>query len=144
MNPIYNQAAAIPFRRNNSTIEILLITSINSGKWIFPKGIIDEGQTALQTAVNEAFEEAGIKGRVMDILVGEYKYKKWGGTCQVRVYPMSVEDQLDEWPEAGLRKRCWVRPEKAMKLIQKKALRIMLTRFLKIQQNGIIIDNPPT
>jgi phosphohistidine phosphatase len=139
VDQVYKQAAVIPFRLKNKAIEILLITSINSGRWIFPKGIIDEGFTAEQAAANEAFEEAGIEGTVLDILIGNYQYQKWGGICDVRVFPMYVQNEYDDWPESKKRQRCWVSQNKARKLIKKKELKILLTKFAEIL--NILGDN---
>ena len=67
----YNQAGVVPFRVEKEKIKIMLITSRKKQRWIFPKGIIDPGYSASETAVNEAFEEAGIKGKIGSKPVGE-------------------------------------------------------------------------
>jgi len=126
-----DQSAVIPFRIVNDTFEILLITSINSKKWIFPKGIIEKSQTAIEAAKQEAWEEAGVEGDILDILLGEYVYSKWGGICQVKVFPLHIKKVYNTWPEDDQRERCWVSFEKAIELIEKDELKKLLKVFKK-------------
>lgn len=126
---IYPQSAVIPFQIKNDQLKVLLITSIKSGQWIFPKGIIEEHLTSHHSAMQEALEEAGVKGDVIDYVIGEYSYPKWGGICEVVVFPMRVTEVLDEWLEADSRQRKWVTITKALRLISKKELKNMLVNF---------------
>jgi phosphohistidine phosphatase len=137
VNSIYDQSAVIPFRFINNRIEILLITSINSGKWIIPKGIIEENLSAQESAAKEAYEEAGVKGDVIDTLVGEYSYDKWGGTCQVQVYPLYVREIFDDWLESGERERRWVSLDLAKKLVSKQELKKLIKDFADISNNFV-------
>lgn len=103
----YNQSGVIAYRRKGEDVEILLITSRRGGRWIIPKGVVDLGRTPQESALNEAYEEAGIEGEASGEPLGEYEYEKWGGVCKVRVYLMRVERVLDNWPESGARQRRW-------------------------------------
>jgi phosphohistidine phosphatase len=105
-NPL-KQASAIPYRFRDGQPEFCLITSVSKGKWGFPKGIIDPGETAEQTAVKEAEEEAGVRGRIVGEPIGQYRYHKWGTTLLVSVYLMEVTEVDDDWEEAELRTRVW-------------------------------------
>jgi 8-oxo-dGTP pyrophosphatase MutT (NUDIX family) len=125
----YLQSGVIPFQIKKNRIKILLITSLKTKQWIFPKGIIETHLTAQESALREAEEEAGIEGEVLNIKLGEYSYLKWGGVCEVEVFPMHVTRVLDEWPEANLRLRNWVSLEKAQSLINKKELRDLIIKF---------------
>ncbi len=129
MNSIYDQSAVIPFRWKDNQIQVLLITSINSGKWIFPKGIIEEDLTAQESAAKEALEEAGVEGEVLDILIGEYSYKKWGGNCHVRVFPLRVEKVHDQWLESEDRERRWTSLKKSINLVSKRELKTLIRKF---------------
>jgi len=131
MTPLYDQSSVIPIRFTDNKIQVLLITSLNSGQWIFPKGIIDNGLSAGEAAAQEAYEEAGVRGNVPDILIGVYTYEKWGGTCQVKVFPMIVNEILTTWPESEERRRSWVSLKKAQKMIKKKELRMLLDNLEK-------------
>jgi 8-oxo-dGTP pyrophosphatase MutT (NUDIX family) len=134
MDRTCRQSSVIPFRLTDSEFELLLITALNSGQWIFPKGIIDDGLSAREAAAQEAYEEAGVKGTVPNILLGIYSYEKWGGICEVQVYPLHVLSILEKWPEEKERKRCWVSLKKARKMIKKKELRILLDNLEKNYQ----------
>jgi 8-oxo-dGTP pyrophosphatase MutT (NUDIX family) len=102
---MYQQSSVIPFVIESGEIKIVLITSLKSGKWIIPKGVIEPGLSAQESAANEALEEAGLMGTVYDVPIGCYQFKKWGGICNVQVFPFRVEKILDEWEEMDLRQR---------------------------------------
>jgi 8-oxo-dGTP pyrophosphatase MutT (NUDIX family) len=58
------QYAALPYRaRGKSELEVMLVTSRGSRRWIIPKGWPKRGIPAHDTAAKEAFEEAGVIGR---------------------------------------------------------------------------------
>jgi 8-oxo-dGTP pyrophosphatase MutT (NUDIX family) len=126
---IYDQSAVIPFQLIKNKVRILLITSLSTQQWIFPKGIIEANMSAQEAARNEAMEEAGVDGAVLDILLGEYSYNKWGGTCHVKVFPLQVTKIYDQWPESSLRKRQWVSLKEAIALVKKRDLKKLLRNF---------------
>lgn len=107
------QAGAIP-RRDGL---FCLITSNNRRRWIFPKGMIDYGNTPRQTAFQEAWEEAGVKGEIAKTPAGFYRYEKWGEIHHVRLYEMEVSEVFDEWPERSFRMRRWVSLQEALERI---------------------------
>jgi 8-oxo-dGTP pyrophosphatase MutT (NUDIX family) len=119
----YKQSAAVPFHVTNGRVEVLLITSRKGKRWIVPKGVIDLGKTAPESAANEAFEEAGVRGQISEHPVGEYSYEKWGGTCRVQVFLLEVETVLEEWPEHGERERGWMTIERAAELLNEEELK---------------------
>ncbi len=122
----YNQSAVIPYRREGGRLEVLLITSRKRKRWIVPKGIVDLGKTASESAVNEAYEEAGVRGQISAAPVGEYSYHKWGGTCMVQVFLLEVEEILEEWPEKQSRQRKWMTVEGAALAVEEEELRHLL------------------
>jgi len=124
------QACAVPYRRRGDQLEFCLITSIRRGKWQFPKGIIDPGETPIETALKEAEEEAGLRGRVFEGPLGWYEYAKWGTTLVVTAFLMEVEAADDHWQEARLRRRCWCRSEEAHRLLHRDDLRRLLKTAL--------------
>src|SRR5262245_64149962 len=97
------QAAAIPVKAG----QLCLVTSSSGKRWVIPKGMIDPGKTAGEIALQEAWEEAGLTGILVAEPAGTYQYDKYGGTCLVTVFLMRVTDVAAEWPENGLRQRCW-------------------------------------
>ena len=116
------QAGVIPYRTNPSGVEFCLITSIRKDTWGFPKGIIDPGDTAEQTALQEAEEEAGLHGQIEGDPLGEYQYAKWGTNLTVCVYLMHVRAVDENWEEASLRQRQWCDADTARDLIGREEL----------------------
>jgi len=104
----YRQSGVIPYRYGADGPEVLLITSRTRKRWILPKGVVEPGLDAVASAANEAFEEAGVKGRVAEPSVGSFAYAKWEGICTVEVFAMTVEEVLDDWPERAERTRRWL------------------------------------
>jgi phosphohistidine phosphatase len=127
-NNIFQQSAAIPFRLERGEPRVLLITNRSGKRWIVPKGIIEDGQTPTQTALEEAYEEAGIHGSIVGTSLGSYEYRKWGGTCVVLVFLMQVEDELETWPESSFRDRKWVSIEEAVTTIKDDGLRRLVRK----------------
>ena len=81
---LYIQSGIIPFRRQDDHIESLLITNKKKDKWGVPKGLVEEGLSASESAQKEAFEEAGIYGRIYKPSLGKYSIKKWDGKCRIK------------------------------------------------------------
>jgi 8-oxo-dGTP pyrophosphatase MutT (NUDIX family) len=65
------QVAAVCYRIRKRGIEFLLVQT-RSGRWIFPKGGLEPGLTLAQSAALEAFEEAGVHGRMEEIPFARY------------------------------------------------------------------------
>ncbi|MDH3474543.1 MAG: histidine phosphatase family protein [Rhodospirillales bacterium] len=133
---IYTQSAVLPYRLQGDGLEVLVITSRKGTRWVLPKGIVEPGMTAAASAAKEATEEAGVEGRVMEQSLGTYAYKKWGGTCEVEVFPMEVTSELTEWPESAVRRREWVTLEEAAKRLDHAKLRKLLRRLPDAIEQG--------
>jgi 8-oxo-dGTP pyrophosphatase MutT (NUDIX family) len=130
------QYAALPFRRRDGGIEVMLVTSRENRRWILPKGWPIKGRPGHRVAGREALEEAGLVGRVGKRPLGSYLYAKALASgsavaCRVRVYPLEVESQLDDWPEKDERHRRWLGPAEAAALISDPGLRKVLQRAAK-------------
>lgn len=108
MPDIFHQAGAIPFRMVHGAPDVLLISTSSGKNLTIPKGLIDPGFSVVETVHNEAMEEAGLRGELLSPAVGTYSFNKWGGVCRVQVFVMRVEELLDDWPEAGWRRRIWM------------------------------------
>lgn len=124
--PPEHQAGAIPYALVENTPVFLLITSRRTGRWIFPKGSLPGSKPPRQLAAEEAFEEAGVKGRTAETPVGSYQTWKTRGlsrvVIEVEMYPLLVEKQLDSWPEKGQRFRHWATRAEARRLLSDKPL----------------------
>jgi 8-oxo-dGTP pyrophosphatase MutT (NUDIX family) len=116
------QAAAIPVRAG----KVCLVTSSSGRRWVIPKGMIEPGKTAGEIAVQEAWEEAGLVGVLRPEPVGSYLYEKYGRTHHVTVFRMAVTEVADDWPERGLRERCWLGPAEALDRIEEPGLRELI------------------
>lgn len=66
------QVAAVCYRVRRGSIEFLLVQTRGSGRWIFPKGSAEPGLTHAQAAAIEAFEEAGVHGRIEEVAFLRY------------------------------------------------------------------------
>ena len=126
------QYAALPYRRSaDGTIEIMLITSLNTKRWIIPKGWPAQGLTPRDCAAREALEESGLVGRISDRSIGFYWYEKRladGSTarCMVETYALAVEKQLTSWPERDRRLTKWHALQAAADAVQEPELRTMI------------------
>lgn len=107
------QAAAIPLRNGR----VCLVTSSNGKRWVIPKGVIEPQQTAGETALQEAWEEAGLTGVLQQEPIGSFTYEKWCGVCFVTVFVMEVTETAQDWPERNLRQRAWLSPATALERI---------------------------
>ncbi|MGB5339489.1 MAG: histidine phosphatase family protein [Gammaproteobacteria bacterium] len=123
----YTQSSVIPYRLNKGKLEILVISSSKNKHLVVPKGIKDPGLNPQESAAKEAWEEAGVEGKVATDALGEYRYGKWGATCTVTVYPMKVTRVIpdEEWEERH-RGREWMPPDKAASRLKQKELRPMV------------------
>ncbi|MBN1418793.1 MAG: NUDIX domain-containing protein [Planctomycetes bacterium] len=136
------QACAVPFRLGPAGLEFLAITNWK-GKWIFPKGVVDDEEDGPGTAAKEAFEEAGVRGTVARTPFSAYPDRKWGRDVVVEVFLLRVEEVLDDWEEDDERERCWADPE-AMRDIIRGRLRPILDEALKILDAGDSDRLPPS
>jgi 8-oxo-dGTP pyrophosphatase MutT (NUDIX family) len=112
------QIAALPYRAGPLAPEVMLITSRETGRWIIPKGWPHRGLPPRAVAAREAYEEAGLRGKVGKQPIGAYCYEKRlsagrSVTCQVTVFLLEVKRQLDDWPEKQDRRRDWLPPDQA-------------------------------
>jgi len=126
---IYRQSAVLPYRQGPDGLEVLLVTSRKGSRWVLPKGIVEPGLTAPQSAAKEAREEAGVEGQVGAESLGSYRYRKWGGTCEVEVFPMAVRVVKDAWPEMQTRRREWMTLCEASKRVNETKLKEIVRRL---------------
>ncbi len=125
----YQQACALPFRLREGRVDFCLITSNSRGDWIFPKGTIEPGEAARDTALKEAYEEAGLYGRLFAEPLGSYDYLKHEDVqLRVIVYLMEVTSFQEFWPEASVRRRRWWEFHKARGSLQRPYLGVMIDK----------------
>lgn len=122
------QAAAIPLRRMRGELQVCLIRRKGSKSWGIPKGLVDPGETRKETALNEAWEEAGLSGVVVGDSLGRYTYQKWDTTLTVAVYLMQVISQEARWDEDVFRERRWTPFDDAVALLKRHPVHPLLRR----------------
>lgn len=131
---VRTQFAALCYRVRRGKVQILVITSRRSKRWIVPKGWPMEGKTPAASAATEAWEEAGVRGIASDTALGVYTYGKTVGEelelpCVVMLYPMLVKSLAKKFPESGQRRRRWVSRKKAAKLVAEEDLARLILDF---------------
>ena len=129
------QFAALPWRRGaDGQVEVLLITSRDTRRWVIPKGWPIKGLTGAKTAAQEAWEEAGLRGKAAAKKLGAYHYDKRLRTgrlqhVRVSVYALQVTEEAEEWPEKAQREKFWTTPSEAAPLVHEPELTALISRF---------------
>ena len=116
-------------------IEIMLITSRESKRWVIPKGWPIVGKKPHRVAEIEAFEEAGVKGVVKKKPIGAYPYSKSLPSgemrlCLVEVYPLRVTLEAIKWREQKERMREWFPAREAAALVDEGGLAQIIEEWL--------------
>jgi 8-oxo-dGTP pyrophosphatase MutT (NUDIX family) len=136
--PARIQYAALCYRqrRKRGTVEVLLITSRDTGRWVIPKGWPMTGRRPHAVAMREAFEEAGVRGKARKDSIGHYMYQKGIAPglkvdCKVQVYALEVDGLCKNFPEKGERDLEWVSFTEAARRVQEPGLKDLLLAFEK-------------
>lgn len=129
------QYAALCFRSlSGGGIEILVVTSRDSGRWIIPKGWPMKRRKPYEAAEIEALQEAGVRGRVRKKPVGSYTYLKLMddgdvAPCVVDVFQIEVTDMAEKFKEKGERIIAWVSRDEAARRVREIELKSLLVEF---------------
>lgn len=134
-----SQIAALCWRAGKSGREILLITSRDTGRWIIPKGWPISKKAPHQVAEIEAWEEAGVTGKIARKAIGSFKYQKVMQNavdipCRVMVYPLKVKAMNPDFPEKDERNLEWVDIEEASRRVNERGLKRLFKSFAKIKK----------
>lgn len=113
-----------------ATGRVLLITSRGTGRWIIPRGWPMPGRSLAEAALEEAWEEAGVRARP-GTEIGQYHYDKmqdrgFGIPVVVHVFLTVVDALADDFPEQGSRERHWVDPARAATMVAEPELAAIL------------------
>src|SRR5262249_44371724 len=126
------QVAALCWRMSPA-LDVLLVTSLKTQRWIVPKGWPHDGLSLAQSAAIEAAEEAGVSGQGAALPLGHYRYikDKQGAALPIRVevFALKVTSQAEDWPEKGTRKLLWLPPDQAAARVAEAGLRNILMNF---------------
>ncbi|TRD23324.1 NUDIX hydrolase [Palleronia caenipelagi] len=124
------QLGSLCWRRAGDEIEVCLITTRDTGRWMIPKGWPMHGKTPAQCAATEAWEEAGLRGAMSEMAIGVFHYVKdlpqGDVPVMCAVYPMEVTKEASKWDERNERKRRWVSLEKAARKVDEPELSRLL------------------
>jgi len=127
------QFAALCYRIKDNKVQICLVTSRRSKRWIVPKGWPMDGETPMDAAATEAFEEAGVRGKIHARPAGVFSYYKVRSEdelpCLAVVYPLKVKKVLKDWPERKERTRKWLSRKKAAALVSDPELSTIILNF---------------
>ena len=127
------QYAALPWRRAE-TVEIMLVSSRETRRWVLPKGWPMKGRKPHDAAAQEALEEAGIEGKIAKSPAGVYRYIKRmkngsAQPCQVTVFPFEVQRERTSWPEQHERIRHWFPANEAADVVDEPDLAEVIRAF---------------
>ncbi len=129
------QYGALCWRTATEGLEVLLITSRDTGRWIIPKGWPMPGLSPEAAAAQEAWEEAGVAGTVNPVCLGRYGYQKILAVsaqvpCAVAVYGLQVTDLADDFPEVAERRRQWFASDAAALMVNEPDLGGLIAGFV--------------
>lgn len=135
--PEWVQVGALCYRHKKGKLQILLVTSRGTKRWIIPKGWPMHGKHGSPAAKQEAWEEAGVtEAEIANDPLGEYRYRKKmaGGLAlpvTTYVYPCAVTKVAKKYPEKSQRRRKWFSPKKAAQKVAEPDLKKMILEFSK-------------
>lgn len=129
------QYGVVPVRRGaDGRLEVLLITSRETRRWVVPRGNPIPGKSPAESAAQEAWEEAGIVGKVEPEAIGLYSYEKRrrfgiAVPAVVHLFRMKVAEERDDWPEKNQRERRWFAAEEAAAAVHEDELARLIRRI---------------
>ena len=132
------QYAALPWR-GTDRLEIMLVSSRDTGRWIIPKGWPMAGRSGSAAAAIEAVEEAGLLGAISSEPIGQYVYaKRFSGAkqvCRVEVFSLRVLRQRENWPEKHQRNTQWFPADEAAAMVSDPGLGQLIAAFARQQES---------
>jgi len=128
------QVAAVCYRIGTSGIEFLLVQT-RKGRWTFPKGGVEPGLTHAQTAALEAFEEAGVHGRMEEEPYA--RYLRRSGGVEIVVHAHLCEVLRLSPPQEARRNPTWFSPEKAKRRLQDARTRDDGAEFARVVDRAV-------
>ncbi len=135
------QVAALPVRTGeDGSLEVLLVTSRETGRWVIPKGWPSKRLSDRDAAAREARQEAGVTGTMKNRPIGTYRYRKVQpeGTrlLDVTVYLLKVEREKKRWPEKDQRQRSWFKLDAAARRVREPSLQRLIRALSEKRAKG--------
>ena len=133
-----SQFGALCYRITDGKIQVLLITSRRTQRWVLPKGWPENGMTPGESAANEAMEEAGVTGKLNERPLGVYYYEKImrngkNYPCIVTIYELKVQKTWADYQEKSERRRKWFSQKGAAKRVLEPDLALLIKSFNPLQ-----------
>lgn len=129
------QYAALPWRKGENGLEIMLVSSRDTRRWIIPKGWPMTGRSASAAAGIEALEEAGLLGVMSEAPIGQFHYEKRLSRrvdyCRVKVFSLRVVRQRSHWPEKHERLTRWFPASEAAGIVSDPELADLIAEFTR-------------
>mmetsp|Transcript_11862 Transcript_11862/g.21451 ORF Transcript_11862/g.21451 Transcript_11862/m.21451 type:complete len:149 (-) Transcript_11862:1659-2105(-) len=116
-------AGVVVVKREHEQLFVLMVTARKRDTWILPKGGIEEGESAIDAALREAREEAGVIAREqLATFLGGYEY---GNGSNVLFWIIQgdfvlLERSHEEWNERNCRERRWFSIAEAFEMCEGK------------------------
>jgi 8-oxo-dGTP pyrophosphatase MutT (NUDIX family) len=123
--------AALPLCKIDKKWHIVLITGRDSNTWIIPKGNPEKRMSSQEVASLEAFEEAGVMGKVKRFATSTKCRPTGGSQLELKIHPLIVDHMLTRWPEHKERKRLILPIDRAVKRITSKRLARAVRKLAK-------------
>jgi 8-oxo-dGTP pyrophosphatase MutT (NUDIX family) len=130
--PSLKQVGALPLRKaSKNTLEVLLVSSRDTGRWVIPKGWPSKRMTDSAAAAREAKQEAGVTGKIAKQPYGNYRYRKIEREnvrlIEVTVYLLWVKKEKKQWKEKAERNRVWLDVQTASRKVREPKLRALIS-----------------
>jgi 8-oxo-dGTP pyrophosphatase MutT (NUDIX family) len=141
---VRHQVAGLVYRVRKGKLEVLLITSRETSRWILPKGNIKRNSTPADSAMAEVFEEAGVKVTIDGSTpFGFFTYSKRlpsdeSQSVSVEVYLCRAKKLTEDFPEKGQRSIRWHGIKKALSVIQEPGVVPLLARLAEIEGDLVL------
>lgn len=130
------QVSAVPVRTSSRGLDVMLVTSRETGRWVIPKGWCSPRLSDWEAAAREAQQEAGARGAIWPEPIGNYTYvKRMPGEdrlIKVEVFLLLVTKLLERWPEQQERRREWMSPRQAARRVHEPGLKKILTALADV------------
>lgn len=118
-----SQVGVIPFRHVYEQPEFCLVSGRKSKRWLFPKGHLSPGLGAEESALAEALEEAGVRGRLLETALTPVIFEKSGKWIHLTMWLLEVESLQMHWKESPERIRIWASGPRSLELLDYPYLR---------------------
>lgn len=128
-----HRVGIIPFDVRDNAVALMFVTSQTRGRWILPKGKIKSGETHIEACHREAFEEAGVRGIVLEdftstVVIGK-QTPRGVEKVPVTYYPYLVTRQEDDWPEKERRQRHWALIQDSERVVHREDYLALVRQF---------------